>query len=61
VLGEAKGAGDLPANQSVSELATVIFDAWEGAILRVRVEGRRRAFDAFLSVIFDQLLPGLAR
>jgi hypothetical protein len=39
----------------------VIFDAWEGAILRVRVEGRRRAFDAFLSVIFDQLLPGLAR
>jgi TetR/AcrR family transcriptional repressor of nem operon len=61
VLGEAKGTGDLPANQSVGELATVIFDAWEGAILRVRVEGRRRAFDAFLSVIFDQLLPGLAR
>ncbi len=61
VLGEAKGAGELPSSQNVSELAGVIFDAWEGALLRARVEGRRRPLDAFLSVIFDQLIPGLAR
>ncbi len=60
-LGEAKGRGDLVGGQNVSELAGVIFDAWEGALLRARVEGRRRPLDAFLSVIFDQLLPGLAR
>jgi TetR/AcrR family transcriptional repressor of nem operon len=60
-LGEAKGKGDLANGQNVSELAGVIFDAWEGALLRARVEGRRRPLDAFLSVIFDQLLPGLAR
>lgn len=61
VLGEAKGRGELAESANISELATVIFDAYEGAFLRARVEGRRRPFDAFLSVIFDQLLPSLAR
>ncbi len=61
VLGEAKGLGKLPSSENVSELAGVIFDAWEGALLRARVEGRRRPLDAFVSVIFDQLIPGLAR
>jgi TetR/AcrR family transcriptional regulator, transcriptional repressor for nem operon len=60
VLGEAKGLGELPSDQNLRELAGVIFDAWEGALLRARVEGRRRPLNAFLSVIFDQLIPGLA-
>ncbi|MEI9915666.1 MAG: aldehyde dehydrogenase family protein [Methylovirgula sp.] len=42
VLGEAKGLGKLPSSENVSELAGVIFDAWEGALLRARVEGPPR-------------------
>lgn len=61
LLGEAKGMGHLPSNQDVSELAGVLFDAWEGALLRARVEGRRRPLDAFLTVIFDRLVAGPAR
>ncbi|MFT3731618.1 MAG: TetR family transcriptional regulator C-terminal domain-containing protein [Hyphomicrobium sp.] len=60
LLGEAKGRGQLAKNANIAELSTVIFDAYEGAFLRARVEGRRRPFDAFLSVIFGQLLPNLA-
>jgi TetR/AcrR family transcriptional regulator, transcriptional repressor for nem operon len=61
VLGEAKGVGELPSGLNVSELAGVIFDGWEGALLRARVEGRRRPLDAFVTVIFDQLIPGMSR
>ncbi len=61
VLGEAKGRGELAERVNISDLAAVIFDAYEGAFLRARVEGRRYPFDAFLSVIFGQLLPSLAR
>lgn len=61
VLGEAKGRGELSRDVDLTELAVVIFDAWEGAFLRARVEGRRRAFDAFLSVVFGRLIPSLAR
>jgi TetR/AcrR family transcriptional repressor of nem operon len=61
VLGEAKGRGELPPDVDLTELATVIFDAWEGAYLRARVEGRRRPFEAFLSIIFGRLIPGLSQ
>jgi TetR/AcrR family transcriptional repressor of nem operon len=61
VLGEAKGRRELAEGADISELGSVIFDAYEGAFLRARVDGRKRPFDAFLSVIFDQLLPSLTR
>ena len=61
VLGEARGTGALPSDSDAGELAIVILDAWEGALLRMRIEGRRRPFDAFFAVIFERLLPGLSR
>jgi TetR/AcrR family transcriptional repressor of nem operon len=59
VLGEAKGAGELPNDQNLSELASFILDSWEGAFIRARVEGRRRPLDAFVVIVFDKLIPGL--
>ncbi len=59
VLGEAKGRGEIVGDADLTELATVIFDAWEGALLRARIEGHR-AFEAFLSVVFGRLIPSLA-
>lgn len=58
VLGEAKGRGEIAGNVDLTEIAAVIFDAWEGTLLRARIEGRH-AFEAFLSVIFGRLIPSL--
>lgn len=55
-LEEAQGAGDLAADRAASQIAAVIVESWEGAILRCKVEQSKKACDRFLGVTLKQLL-----
>lgn len=53
---EAQADGSISTKQDAGVLAVFLLDAYEGAILRARVEKDRRAFDAFMRVAFDKVL-----
>ncbi|MFD4607204.1 TetR family transcriptional regulator C-terminal domain-containing protein [Streptomyces sp. NPDC058440] len=55
-LREAQADGDLPGDASPEELAFVIVEAWEGAVMQGRIGQRRDAYDRFATVALPRLL-----
>ncbi len=53
---EAQRRGEVPTGASARDLAAFLLDAYEGAILRARVEKSPAAFDRFMTLTFDKLL-----
>lgn len=56
VIREAQASGSAPAHFAPQALAAFIINAWEGAVVRARVEQSRDALDGFLSLTFAKLL-----
>jgi TetR/AcrR family transcriptional repressor of nem operon len=56
VIDEARLAGALPRDSDPKTLAFFVIDAWEGAVLRGKVEQNRAPLDGFLKVIFSKVL-----
>lgn len=53
-LADAQAAGEIDAGRNVSVLADFVLNAWEGAILRARIEKSDRPLRQFIDVTFDQ-------
>lgn len=56
VIKEAQQAGDVSKDMSAETLANFLLNAWEGAVMRSKVEKGPAALDAFLSVTFNKIL-----
>src|SRR6476661_10871557 len=56
VIAEAQADGSISARTPAADLAAFLLDAYEGALLRARVEKSGRAFDRFMKVTFTQIL-----
>jgi TetR/AcrR family transcriptional regulator, transcriptional repressor for nem operon len=56
VLREAVGRGDLPDDLDPVETAAFIFDAWEGALLRMKTEKGPAPLERFHTFVFNRLL-----
>src|ERR1700733_1403497 len=55
-ISEAQRTAAISTNAHAGRLAIFLLDSYEGAILRARVEKSRHAFDAFIRVVFTQIL-----
>ncbi|WP_240136369.1 TetR/AcrR family transcriptional regulator [Streptomyces sp. MUM 178J] len=55
-LAQARDAGDITAATGTTELASMIIECWEGAVMRGRVDHSRIPFDRFLTVSLPRLL-----
>ncbi|TXI81002.1 MULTISPECIES: TetR/AcrR family transcriptional regulator [unclassified Cupriavidus] len=55
-LDEARVRRELPAERAVEELAALLIEAWEGAVLRSKVERSDAACQRFLDVTLKRLL-----
>jgi TetR/AcrR family transcriptional repressor of nem operon len=55
-ISDAQADGSMSAALSAEELAIFLLDAWEGAMLRSRVEKHPRSLDVFLRVGLTQIL-----
>jgi TetR/AcrR family transcriptional repressor of nem operon len=55
-IAEAQAKGEIAGKAKAAELAAFLLDAYEGALLRARVERSRKPFDRFMKFAFDQLL-----
>jgi TetR/AcrR family transcriptional repressor of nem operon len=53
---EAQHAGAARADVSAQSLAAILLDAWQGALLRAKVEHTSAALDAVLDVLLPTLL-----
>ena len=56
VIAEAQSDGSITTKTPAADLAAFLLDAYEGALLRARVEKSGRAFDRFMKVTFTQIL-----
>ncbi|SEE67653.1 transcriptional regulator, TetR family [Rhizobiales bacterium GAS188] len=56
VIAEAQADGSITTKTPAADLAAFLLDAYEGALLRTRVEKSGRAFDRFMTVAFTQIL-----
>jgi TetR/AcrR family transcriptional repressor of nem operon len=56
VIGEAQKAGAISRDFSPQALAAFVIHAWEGAMLRAKVNKDRAPLDLFLKVTFAKLL-----
>jgi TetR/AcrR family transcriptional regulator, transcriptional repressor for nem operon len=56
VIAEAQANGSISTKGPASDLAAFLLDAYEGALLRARVEKSGRAFDRFMTIAFTQIL-----
>jgi TetR/AcrR family transcriptional regulator, transcriptional repressor for nem operon len=56
VVAEAQRDGAIGGELSARSLAAFVIDAWQGAVLRTKVEGDRSAVAGFFSVIFSKVL-----
>jgi len=56
VIEEAQRVGELAGDSDPDLLAAFVIDAWEGAVLRSKVEQGRGPLDAFLHVVFSKVL-----
>lgn len=54
---EAQVAGEIRTDLAAAAIAAFLLNAWEGAILRARVERDGASFDAFRTVVFTALRP----
>lgn len=57
ILDEAQSLGDISSDANTQVLAEFIFNAWEGALMRMKAAKCREPLDAFLAML-PQLLPG---
>ena len=55
-LAQAGSAGDVVATPETAELASVIIESWEGAVMRGRIDRSRVPYDRFLTVSLPRLL-----
>jgi TetR/AcrR family transcriptional regulator, transcriptional repressor for nem operon len=55
-IAEAQVEGEIGNKTKASEIAAFLLDAYEGALLRARVERSSKPFDRFMKFAFDQLL-----
>ncbi|MGW2897250.1 TetR family transcriptional regulator C-terminal domain-containing protein [Streptomyces sp. NPDC001212] len=55
-LREAQASGDIPGDTSPEELAFVIVEAWEGAVMQGRISQRRDSHERFATVALPRLL-----
>jgi TetR/AcrR family transcriptional repressor of nem operon len=55
-ISEAQRTAAIATNAHAGRLAIFLLDSYEGAILRAGVEKSRHAFDAFMRVVFTQIL-----
>jgi TetR/AcrR family transcriptional repressor of nem operon len=55
-ISEAQRTAAISTSAHAGRLAIFLLDSYEGAILRARVEKSRQAFDAFIRVVFTQIL-----
>ncbi|GAB5470727.1 MAG: TetR/AcrR family transcriptional regulator [Rhodospirillales bacterium] len=55
-LVDAQRAGELRLDPSADVLAGLLLDAWQGALLRAKVERSAASLDAFLEVLLPALL-----
>lgn len=55
-VAEAQRAGEMPGDGDPDLLASFVIDAWEGAVLRSKVEQSRAPLNAFLDVVFSKIL-----
>ena len=56
VIAEAQADGSISTKAPAADLAAFLLDAYEGALLRARVEKNGRAFDRFMAIAFTQIL-----
>jgi len=56
VIGEAQRAGALSKDLPPKAIAEFLLNAWEGALLRARVEKDRGPLQLFLKVTFSKIL-----
>jgi len=56
VIAEAQKAGDVAKDVPAEALAGFLINAWEGAVLRSRVDKSSAALDAFLAIAFNKIL-----
>ncbi len=56
VIAEAQKAGDVSRDIPATMLAAFLLNAWEGAVLRSRVEKNSAPLDVFMSVAFNKIL-----
>ncbi len=56
VIAEAQKAGDVGRGIPAATLATFLLDAWEGAVLRSKVDRSAAPLDAFMKVAFNKIL-----
>ena len=56
VVAEAQQAGDVSREIPAATLAAFLLNAWEGAVLRSRVDKSAAPLDAFMSVAFNKIL-----
>jgi TetR/AcrR family transcriptional repressor of nem operon len=56
VIEEGQRAGDLPRDNAPKALASFVIDAWEGAVLRSKVEQNRAPLECFITMVFSKVL-----
>lgn len=56
-LREAREGGELEAGMDCDELAGFLIDAWEGALMQMKLKKSGAPLEAFLRVAFERLLP----
>ncbi len=55
-IAEAQHAGEIRSDVDPVQLATFVLNAWEGAVLRARLEKGDRPLRQFIDILFSQLL-----
>jgi TetR/AcrR family transcriptional repressor of nem operon len=55
-IADAQAQGAITNKTKAADLAAFLLDAYEGAVLRARVERERRPFDRFMKLAFTQIL-----
>jgi TetR/AcrR family transcriptional repressor of nem operon len=56
VIAEAQREGALPCDGEPNAMAAFVIDAWEGAVMRAKVERSRAPLDNFLTMVFSKVL-----
>ena len=56
VIEEAQNAGDVKKGVAAKAIAAFLIDAWEGAVLRAKVEQNRAPLEAFVDMTFAKIL-----
>jgi len=55
-IADGQAEGTIPRDKNAAAIAAFLLDAYEGALLRARVERSRAPFDRFMQFAFDRIL-----